>query len=604
MNARKWLPPAFASVVVVLAIVFRSSLTAWFSAGSSSNAEPRPAIAIDSHRRGSGPAAPPADPALPSYDLPAAALTAVYRGRNSYEQVRTQLAKDRLDGVPTYARDAGQAFRAAAAGLERTGPPQIVESMDHAAAAADKLAGAATLDDARREFGEVSRHLIALALADPRLQTGWTRFECPMAKGYGSWLQPSPTLENPYQGTKMLTCGSTTAWQPPAAEPGTTLSHEGHGHDGDDVSYFTCSMHPSVRQSNPGNCPICGMALSPVTFEQIESGTVFVDESRRAVQGIRTSKVETKPLKLEVRAVGRLTYDETRLQDVTLKIKGWVAKLDVNATGQAVAKGQRLLSLYSPELFAAQQEYLLALRSNAPDGAASEHSIDLAGASAKKLRLLGLSKGQLDEIRRRGTPMEEVPIVSPASGYVIAKDIVEGAAVEPGQRLYRIAALDKIWVEAAIYESDLAHVKKGQAARVVLPYAHDQEIVGEVAVVYPYLDAASRTGKVRIELPNKDLALKPDMYADVVIDLDLGPRLSVPVSAVIYTGTRRIVFLDIGEGKFRPQEVTLGARAGDRVEVTEGLKEGQAIVTEGNFLVAAESRIRSTTFWEDGHEAR
>jgi Cu(I)/Ag(I) efflux system membrane fusion protein len=147
-------------------------------------------------------------------------------------------------------------------------------------------------------------------------------------------------------------------------------------------------------------------------------------------------------------------------------------------------------------------------------------------------------------------------------------------------------------------------VKKGQAARVTLPYAADREVTGKVATVYPYLDAASRTGKVRVELPNKDLALKPDMYTDVAIDLDLGSRLAVPVSAVVYTGPRRLVFLDLGGGQFRPQEVKLGARAADIVEVTSGLTADQMIVTEGNFLIAAESRIRSTQFWEDEHGAK
>jgi Cu(I)/Ag(I) efflux system membrane fusion protein len=386
-----------------------------------------------------------------------------------------------------------------------------------------------------------------------------------------------------------------------SAEGSRSASQTGHGHAGSDVAYYTCPMHPSVRQTQPGQCPICGMNLAGVTFGQQESGTIFVDESRRSVLGVKTSKVDTTPMKLELRAVGRVTYDETRLEDVTLKVKGWISRLDVNATGQAVARGQRLLTLYSPELYAAQQEYLLA-RQGAQGSGAPDHATSLATASGKKLRLLGLTDGQIDELGRRGTPLEELPIVSPASGHVIAKDIVEGAAVDPGQRLYRIAALDQIWVEAAIYESDLPYVKKGQAARITLPFGERREVAGKVSTVYPYLDAASRTGKVRVELPNKDLSLKPDMYTDVAIDVDLGPRLTVPVSAVVYTGARRVVFLDLGGGQLRPHEVKLGARAGDRLEITSGLSAGQTIVTEGNFLVAAESRIRSTSFWEDERE--
>lgn len=522
---------------------------------------------------------------LPKLELSVPALTAVRRALDAYEGARALLAKDRLDGLATHGRDLAEALRATSSVL------------DPAAKAADQLAAPADLADARTRFGEVSRYVLALVAGEPRLQAGWHHFDCSMAGGFGGWIQRSPEIDNPYMGPKMATCGTRESFEAPTTS-GPGVSHEGHGHEGKDTSYYTCSMHPSVRQHDPGKCPICGMDLAGVTYEQQESGTILVDESRRSVLGIKTAKVEAKPMKLAIRAVGRITYDETRLQDVTLKVKGWVAKLDVNATGQAVARGQRLLTLYSPELFAAQQEYLLAVRQSEGSGA-PDHAKSLAAASAKRLGLLGLTDGQLDELRRRNAPIEELPVLSPASGFVIAKDIVEGAAVEPGQRLYRIAALDQIWVEAAIYESDLPHVKKGQLARVTLPFATDREVTGQVATVYPYLDAASRTGKVRIALPNKDLALKPDMYADVEIDLELGSRLAVPVSAVVYTGARRLVFLDLGGGQFRPQEVKLGARAGDLVEVTSGVAAGHSIVVEGNFLIAAESRIRSTSFWED-----
>jgi Cu(I)/Ag(I) efflux system membrane fusion protein len=200
--------------------------------------------------------------------------------------------------------------------------------------------------------------------------------------------------------------------------------------------------------------------------------------------------------------------------------------------------------------------------------------------------------------------MEELPILAPASGYVIEKDIVEGAAALPGIRLYRIAALDKVWIEAQVYELDLGHVKKGQKAVVSLPYQDGEAREGTVAYVYPYLDPTSRTGRVRIELANPDLAFKPDMYANVELRVDLGPRLQVPIESVVYTGPRRLVFLDLGEGRIRPQEVTLGARSAEKVEVKSGLAEGQVIVASANFLVAAESRIRSAAaFWSDEPEA-
>jgi Cu(I)/Ag(I) efflux system membrane fusion protein len=597
----------FIVLIAVLGIVLRAPLLDWFTGGSAASSTRSATVSPNTTPRekdntGGTEKATPQPPTLPKLELPAPALTAVRRGLDAYEQARAALAKDRIEGVPTYGRELAEALRAASTGLATSAPSELTDCLTQAASAADRLATAPSPEGARGAFGEVSRFVIALVASDLRLQSGWHRFDCAMAKDFGGWLQKSSAIENPYMGTAMSTCGTTGSFEPKSTS-GAATSHEGHGHAGDDVAYYTCSMHPSVRQHEPGKCPICSMDLTGVTYDQQESGTIFVDQSRRAVLGIKTSKVERQPLKLGIRAVGRVTYDETRLVDITLKVKGWVAKLDVNATGQAVARGQRLLALYSPELFAAQQEYLLAVRQSEASGAL-EHATMLATASAKKLQLLGLTDVQLSEIRRRGAPIEELPIVSPAGGYVIVKDIVEGAAVEPGQRLYRIAALDQIWVEAAIYESDLPHVKKGQAVRVTLPYTKDRDVVGKVSTVYPYLDAASRTGKVRIELPNKDLALKPDMYADIAIDVELGPRLAVPVSAVVYTGTRRIVFLDIGDGQFRPQEVELGARAGDLVEIARGLGEGQTVVTEGNFLIAAESRIRSTTFWEDEHGAK
>jgi Cu(I)/Ag(I) efflux system membrane fusion protein len=303
---------------------------------------------------------------------------------------------------------------------------------------------------------------------------------------------------------------------------------------------------------------------------------------------------------ISIRAVGRLTYDETRIKDVTLKVKGWIAKLQVSATGQPVKKGETLLTLYSPELYAAQQEYILALASQKAAAAtgAPDRSDYLVKAAEKKLRLWDLTPSQLTAIARRGEPIEELPILAPASGYVIEKDAIEGAAVEPGQRLYRIAALDRVWIEAQVYEMDLPQVKKGQKAKIALPYQPGEALEGTVAFVYPYLDPTSRTGRVRIEVSNKDLGFKPDMYANVELEVDLGPRLQIPIEAVVYTGPRRLVFVDVGEDRIQPQEVTLGARSADLVEVKAGLSEGQLIVTSGNFLIAAESRIRSAAqFW-------
>ncbi len=368
---------------------------------------------------------------------------------------------------------------------------------------------------------------------------------------------------------------------------------------GSDVSYYTCSMHPSVHAHEPGKCPVCSMDLTPVTKADEQSGVVQVDEARQKAIGVRTEKATRAPLALDIRAVGKLTYDETRLTDVVLKVGGYVSGLRITATGQPVKKGEPLFQIYSPELYAAQQDYLLARTSREALGSAG-HADDLVRAAETKLELLGLTRGQIDAIAKTGKPIEKLSFTSPASGYVIEKTIVEGASIKAGDRVFRIAALDKVWVEADVFEADLARIAKGQKATITLSYIPDRTFEGQVTFVYPYLDPNARTGRVRIELPNAGLELKPDMYANVMFHIALGDRLQIPTSAIIYTGPRRIVLVDLGGGRLAPREVKLGAQSGERVEVLSGIAENDAVVTAGNFLIAAESRIRSSgTFWKE-----
>jgi Cu(I)/Ag(I) efflux system membrane fusion protein len=382
-----------------------------------------------------------------------------------------------------------------------------------------------------------------------------------------------------------------------AADPGS----------GSAVSYYTCAMHPSVHVREPGRCPICSMTLTPVTRDEEHAGVIRIAEDRRGVLGIRTTRVVRAPIDLDITAKGRLAIDETRLHDIALKLGGFVSDLRVNASGQAVTRGDTLFTLYSPELYAAEQEYLIARQNRDAMGAGGDaaHGERLVHAAETRLRLWGLSEDQLAALAQRGEPIERVPFRSPVSGVVIEKNVVDGAAVAVGQRLFRIADLGEIWVEADVYESDLPRITRQMPASITLDYLPGKTFEGKVAFVYPYLDPASRTGRVRIALPNPRLELKPDMYATVAFKLRLGPRLVVPSSAVIYTGPRRVVFVDLGNGALRPREVAIGARSGDRVEITSGLAEGDTVVSAGNFLVAAESRIRSAgSFWEDRHDDR
>jgi Cu(I)/Ag(I) efflux system membrane fusion protein len=375
--------------------------------------------------------------------------------------------------------------------------------------------------------------------------------------------------------------------------PGVTPALHGAAVDPDEIAWWTCPMHTSVHAKHPGQCPICGMTLVPVERASVESGEVRIDAERRQRVGIRTARVERGPLELSLRAVGRVTADETALVDVSLKTRGWITRLDVASLGAPVRKGQTHFLLYSPELFAAQQELLQALRSQGAAGAGPGRADPLVRAARKRLALWDIADADVDAVIRRGEPMDALPMRAPASGYVIEKNVVEGGAVEAGTRLFRIAPLDPIWVDAAVQEAELLQVAVGQLARVSLPSNPGVTVEGRVAYVYPTLDAQTRTGRIRIELGNPAHELLPDMYANVELRVDRGERVLVPTSAVLYAGPRRIVFVDLGEGRLAPREIEIGAGNGDVYEVISGLEEGETIVTSGNFLVAAESRLAS-----------
>ncbi|HEX2674578.1 MAG TPA: efflux RND transporter periplasmic adaptor subunit, partial [Polyangiaceae bacterium] len=401
--------------------------------------------------------------------------------------------------------------------------------------------------------------------------------------------------------------GATTS--APSSAP---TASSAHSHDASDsasanhseIDHYTCSMHPSVKQQAPGKCPICGMTLIPVTKAQHEQGVVIIDEQRRQLIGVSIGTVTEGPMQRNFRAVGQVSYDESAMTDVTLKVGGFITKLLVSQTGQHVSKGQPLLTLYSPELYSAQQDFLLANQSaataNAGTNGATATRLEILGkASRQRLRLLGMTDAQLDAVAKEGVPSESITIASPASGFVIQKEVVEGASVEAGMRLFRIAALNKVWVEADVYEADLAHVRAGQMASVTLDYLPGRSYDAKVAYVYPYLNPEARTGRVRVELANKELELRPGMYASVNLSADLAPRVQVPASAVVYTGPRRLVFLDLGDGRFRPREVRVGSEANGMYEVLSGLAAGDRVATSGVFLIAAEARISTAAkYWD------
>ncbi|RZO84309.1 MAG: efflux RND transporter periplasmic adaptor subunit [Oceanococcus sp.] len=356
------------------------------------------------------------------------------------------------------------------------------------------------------------------------------------------------------------------------------------------VAYYTCPMHPSVRESQPGQCPICGMDLSAVSHEDINSGVITVDARRRQMIGVQTAKAQSRELNKSIRAVGKVTYDERRIINVTLKFDAWIGELQADFVGVQVEKGQALLSVYSPELLSAQQEYLETRQRLSGRGP----NDSLLAAARRRLMLWGITDEQIKALERRGEALEYLPIFAPASGTVVEKMVNEGSAVKTGAMLLRIADLSTVWIDAEVYEADLPLMRTGMAATVTLPLQSGAQFDATVDYIYPYLSGATRTARIRLVLDNPAGVLKPDMFAEVALKADLGRRLAVPSEAVLIAGETRVVFKDLGDdGKLKPIRVKTGQRVGDWVEITDGLSPGDTVVTSGNFLIAAEAKLKT-----------
>jgi Cu(I)/Ag(I) efflux system membrane fusion protein len=321
---------------------------------------------------------------------------------------------------------------------------------------------------------------------------------------------------------------------------------------------------------------------------------VTIDAARRQSLGIRVEPVSRRTLTLPIRAAGRVAYDETRVTEVSLAYSGWVREVTADFTGEPVSQGQTLFRAYSPDLLSGQNEYLEARNALRADTSRTDVA-ELLAASRRRLELWGVAAEDLRALERTGRASETLPVRSPASGVVLEKAVVRGSPFNAGQVLYRIARTNPVWVLASVFPADLPYVRTGLAARVHDPEAPGGVRSGRVSFVAPDVQDQSRTGTARIEVANPKGALKPGQFVDVELDVPLGEHVAVPQSAVLPTGTRRLVFVDLGDGRLAPREVVLGPRAGDWYAVTSGLAAGERVVTSGNFLVASESRLRSAT---------
>ena len=359
----------------------------------------------------------------------------------------------------------------------------------------------------------------------------------------------------------------------------------------------------SVKQNVQKNVQGSGMeGMKPMAVPEgsLSQAYAMVTPSKQQLIGVKTTAVEKRRLETVIRAVGRVDYDEQRVAYVNLRVSGWVEELFVDFTGQLVHKGQPLFTLYSPDLVASQDEYLLALKARdkvkeSPISEVRAQAHQLVDATRDRLRLWTMPDKQIDELARRGKAQTYISMISPATGHVIDKKVFKGMFVEPGMTLYTIADLSTIWVNVEIYEYEVPFVKIGQPATVTFAAYPGEQFHGRVSYVYPYLNKEARTVKVRLELPNPGFQLKPDMYGDALMKVERSDTLAIPEQAVVDSGTRTLVFVVRGEGLFEPRMVKLGPRIGSYLEVWDGLAEGEQIVTSGNFLIDSESKLMAAT---------
>ena len=371
---------------------------------------------------------------------------------------------------------------------------------------------------------------------------------------------------------------------------------------GKKIKYWAAPMDPTYIRNEPGKSPM-GMDLVPVYEEEGDekeaASTIRIDPVTIQNMGVRMGRVKRKPLIKHIRTFGNITYDERRIYAVNTKFNGWIEKLYVDFIGETVKKGQPLFDIYSPELVTAQEEYLLSLHHNeslkeSPYASIREGAHRLLKASRTRLRYWDLTEKQIKTIENTGIVQKTLTIFSPASGVIIKKIAFQGHDVKAGEHLYEIADLSKVWVDVEVYEYEFPWIKKGMSAEMELSYVPGKIFTGKVLYVYPFLTAKTRTARLRLEFPNPDYQLKPDMYANVNLKSAVSKdSLVIPQEAVIDSGVRKVVFVALGKGKFQPREVKLGLEGNDdEFQVLEGLKENEQIVISAQFMLDSESRLR------------
>jgi Cu(I)/Ag(I) efflux system membrane fusion protein len=375
--------------------------------------------------------------------------------------------------------------------------------------------------------------------------------------------------------------------------------------NGRKIVFYRSPMDPKQTSPTPRKDEM-GMDYVPVYADDLSDtapavaglATIDIDPSRQQLIGLSTAEAKQAKVGGAWRTVGRVVVDETRVHHVNLKVGGFVERIYVDFIGKQIHKGQPLFSLYSPELLAAEDEYLLALKTrgilNAANPIADSDNDTLVSASRRKLALWDLPEKTLDEIAQTRQSTKTITFYSPASGVITKKDVVQGMRLEAGAMPYEIVDLSTVWVVADVYESELRFVKAGMPATLTLNAFPNREFNGKTVFIDPMLDPMTRTVKVRITFPNPTKELKPEMFGEVVLKGVPHDGVTVPIDAVIDSGTTHVVFVAVGNGKFRPRLVRLGDSDETQVEVVSGLSVGERVVTRANFLVDSESRLRAS----------
>ena len=367
------------------------------------------------------------------------------------------------------------------------------------------------------------------------------------------------------------------------------------------VLYYRDPKDPNFKAQQPGLNPETGNELEPVYADDASTmppGTVQLTPEKQQLIGVKYGQVEMSGGSRTIRAVGKVAIDETRIQHVHTKVEGWIDKVFVDFTGKLVKKGDPLLTIYSPDLLASQRELLLAAKAktlmrNSALPAAYDQSESLFQATRRRLELWDLSEVQIDQVLQTGEPIKNITLYSPATGYITDRKAFPQLKIMPDTDLYTIVDLSRVWIMADVFEYEAPNIRLGEPARVSLQALPGRTFNARIDYLQPQVDPMTRTLKVRLNMDNPGLMLKPDMYADVEFRENLPSKLTVPAEAVLDAGERKTVFIDRGNGFFEPRQVRTGDHNGNRIQILSGLSGGERVVISGNFLIDSESQMKA-----------